>query len=431
MKWLRRDWNHFWFDPISSVPLGVFRLVFGALVLSYGLLLLPERFIWFSSRGVLGVADANAYNGNHGLRYNLLGQPGSDHWLTPFFLIFLLAALCLTLGLWTRISSIFVYFCLATLHARNSPIHNSGDTVMMVLAAYLVFAPAGAACSLDRLWRIALGKEGDEPPLIIPWPQRLMQIQVAVIYLCASFSKATGQQWMDGTAAYYPLHLAETARFPMPGLNNVYVINLITWGTVITEVSLATFVWVPRLRLYVLSLGVMLHLGIEYSMNIPLFSFLMITSYLTFLTRDDFRHFLAWAKRPLALTPLRLVYDGECDFCKSCLLLIRFLDVFRQITFVNSYDPPALAETGVRLEDAEQAAIAVRPDGRQYAGFDAFRLVAWQLPLTVLFAPLLYIPPIPQLGRRAYVWVKDNRSRLPVAPRFHSKPAEERETVSV
>ena len=302
---------------------------------------------------------------------------------------------------------------------------------MMVLSAYLIFAPAGAACSLDRLWRIAQGKENDEPPRIVPWAQRLMQIQVALVYLCASFSKATGPQWMDGTAAYYPLHLAETARFPMPLLNNLYVINLITWGTVITEVSLATFIWVPRLRLYILAAGVGLHLGIEYTMNIPLFSFLMIASYITFLTGDDFRHFLAWAKRPLALTPLRLVYDGECDFCKSCLLVVRFLDVFRQITFVNSCDPEALASTGVRLEDAEQAAIAVRPGGRQYAGFDAFRLVAWQMPLTALFAPLLYVPPIPQLGRRAYAWVKDNRGHLPVAPRYKSQPVEKREPMAV
>ena len=436
MKPLRRDWNHFWFHPVSSVPLGIFRMVFGALVLSYGLLLFPERFIWFSNRGVLTVADAETYNSagvadSHSLRWNLLAQSGSDHWLTAFFVFFLLAALCLTLGFWTRISSVLVYLCLATLHARDAPIHNSGDTVMMVLSAYMIFAPAGAACSLDRLWRIARGKESEEPPSIIPWPQRLMQIQVALVYLCASFSKATGPQWMDGTAAYYPLHLSETARFPMPFLNNLYVINLITWGTVITEVSLATFIWVPRLRLYVLAAGVGLHLGIEYSMNIPLFSFLMIASYITFLTADDLRHFLAWAKRPLALTPLRLVYDGECDFCRSCLLVIRFLDVFRQITFVDSHDPVALAATGVEFEDAEQAAIAVRLDGRQYAGYDAFRLVAWQMPLTALFAPLLYVPPIPQLGRRAYAWVKDNRSRLPVAPRYKSKPAEEREPISV
>ena len=441
MSQLRRDWNGFWFRPASSAPLGLFRLVFGFWTLVYGLLLFPERFIWFSEQGVLPSKQALIYNATSGpatgqgpgagYQINFLTLPGADHFLTPLLVVFLLAALGLTLGFWTRTSATLVYLGLTLLHNRDAPMHNSGDTVMIVLSLYLLLSPAGAACSLDRLWRIFRGREDDAPPLIVPWAQRLMQIQIAVLYLCASLSKMTGPQWADGTATYFPLHLAESVRFPILGRDNIYVINLMTWGTVAIEFALATFVWVPRLRLYVLALGVALHLGIEYTFNIPLFSALMITSYLNFLTGADIQNFLTWAKRPLALTPLRLVYDGECDFCRSSLLVVRFLDVFRQITFVDSHDRDAREATGVRFEDAEEAAYAVRPDGRQYAGFDAFRQVAWQMPATALLAPLLYIPPVPFLGRRVYAWVKDNRSRLPVAPRYQAKPTEKRETVAV
>ena len=86
MKLLRRDWNEFWFQPISSIPLGMFRLVFGLLVLAYGLLLLPERFIWFSNRGVLSLADSLAYNGVNAwsIHLDLLAFRGADHWLTAF-----------------------------------------------------------------------------------------------------------------------------------------------------------------------------------------------------------------------------------------------------------------------------------------------------------------------------------------------------------
>ena len=434
MKPLRRDWNDFWFLPISSVPLGVFRLAFGALVLAYALLLLPERFLWFGSKGVLPLADSNAYNGSGAgaTHIDLLAFRGADHWLTLFFIVFLLACVSLLLGFWTRTSAIIVYLCLNTLHSRNNVIHNSGDTVMLVLSAYLVFSSAGAACSLDRLWRIFRGRENDEPPRIVPWAQRLMQLQVAVVYLGASLSKAGGEKWVNGTAAYYPLHLPESARFPILGGETLWVINLVTWGTVAMELALATLIWVPRLRLYVIAGGVLLHLGIEYSLNIPLFSYMMIASYLTFLNGTDYTNFLAWSKHPLRLTPLRVIYDGECEFCKSSLLAVRFLDVFRQITFVDSHDDAAREAAGVLFENAEQAAIAVNPAGKQFAGYDAFRAIAWQLPATVLIAPLLYIPPIPQLGRRVYAWVKDNRGRLPVAPRYQSKkPAPERETTSV
>ena len=434
MKLLRRDWNEFWFQPISSIPLGMFRLVFGLLVLAYGLLLLPERFIWFSNRGVLSLADSIAYNGVNAwsIHLDLLAFRGADHWLTAFFAVFLLAGLFLTLGLWTRTSAVIVYLCINTLHNRNGAIHNSGDTVMIVFSAYLVLSSAGAACSLDRLWRIFKGRENDEPPHTAPWAQRLMQLQVAIIYLGASLSKVGGEKWVNGTAAYYPLHLPESARFPTPGSDLLWVINLVTWGTITMELALATLIWVPRLRLYVILGGVLLHLGIEYSLNIPLFSFMMIASYMTFLTAADYTKFLAWAKRPLRLTPFRVIYDGECDFCKSALLAVHFLDVFRQLTFVNSHDTAAREAAGVNFEFAEQAAIAVDPQSRQFAGYDAFRVIAWQLPATTLIAPLLYVPPIPQIGRRVYAWVKDNRGRLPVAPRYAAQtPVEERETTNV
>ncbi len=422
MKLLRYEWNLFWFRPTSPVPLGLFRLVYGCVAFAYGALLFPERWTWFSNRGVLTAAEAAAYIGGAGTyvhQFGLLLLPGADRWLTVFFLAYLLAAFSLIVGFWSRTSAALVYLGIAALHARNAPIHHSGDTVVIIMAAYLALSPCGAACSVDRLIRIFRRAEDAAP--VVAWAQRLMQIQIAVLYFCAAMSKATGPSWQDGTAVYYPMHLPESVRFPVWGQDNIYVVNLVTWGTVGIEMALGTLIWVPRLRLYVLAGGVLLHLGIEYSMNIPLFSAVMIATYINFLSASDLQNFLNWAKRPLGLTPLRLVYDGECDFCKSSLLVVRFLDAFGQITFVDSHDPDALASTGVSFEHAESAAYAVRPDGRQFAGFDAFRQVAWQLPATALLAPLLYLPGIPQAGRRAYEWIKNNRHRLPVAPRYRVK----------
>lgn len=420
---MRRDWNEFWFKPCSPVPLGLFRLLFGLLALAYALMLFPDRWLWFSEQGALPLAVSNRYNGAGagGYRLELLNWTGADHVLTLFFVVFLLASLGLTLGLWTRPCAFVVFLCLNSLHNRNNVIHNSGDTVMMVMSIYLVLAPSGAACSLDRLWRIFKGQEGDQPPLVVPWVQRLMQLQVSIVYACTGLSKSSGSLWQEGTAAYYPLQLPESARFKMPLMdaNHLWAINLLTWGTVASELALGFLIWVPRLRLYVLALGVLLHLGIEYSLNIPLFSFLMIASYLVFLSETDIKNFLAWVQKPLGVTPLRLVFDGECDFCRSALLVVRFLDVFRLVTFLDSHDPAQLARAeGVRFQDAENAAIAVDPKGRQFVGFYAFRAIAWQLPATWLLAPLLYIPGIPWLGRRVYAWVVRNRSRLPVAPRY-------------
>ncbi len=425
---MRAEWNRFFFAPISTASLGLYRIAFSAVTLFYALLLFPDRFTWFSQHGMFTreAADNITSMETPGPHLNLFHFGVNDQTLTLFFVVFILATIFLMLGLWTRSAAFIVWVCLNSLHNRDGSILNSGDTMMIVMALYLIVAPAGAACSLDRLWRIAKGREGDEPPRLMPWVQRIMQIQVNIVYLCSALFKFAGVDWINGTAAYYPLHMPEMARFPVPFMDGRWglPINLLTYGTLLIELSLATLVWVPRLRLYVLAAGVLLHLGIEYSLNIPLFSFLMITSYIVFLRESDLKNFISWMQEPLGKTSLRLVYDGECEFCKSALLAVRFLDVFRLITFLDYHDPAQLAQaSGVRFQDADNAAIAVDQRGRQMPGFYAFRALAWRLPWTWIVAPFLYIPGIPWLGRRVYAWVVVNRSRLPVAPRYASSSA--------
>lgn len=423
---LVQGWNRWWFGPLSPGPLGITRLVFGVLVIAYIGLLWPERGLWLSERGLLPVAQSDAFNdfGMHIPRIDIIHGVSTAHGLSIFFGVFLLIALLFTIGLWTRLSAVGVWLCLLSLHNRNVPIHNSGDVLMLVMAAYFALSPAGGACSLDRLGRILRGREDVAPPPALPWAQRLMQLQVAAVYLSTSLSKLTGERWRDGTAVYYPLHLPDSVRFPVPWMDaqHLWFIHILTYSAIGVELAMWTLIWVPRLRLSVLLLGVFLHLGIEYSLNIPLFSFIMITCYGIFLTQADWERFTAWANSRLAALRLRVVYDGECDFCKSSVLVLRFLDALRLLSFYDAHDPAQLAQASpVTFEQAERSAWAVDAWDRAYPGFYAFRQMARRLPATWLLVPFLYIPGIPWLGERAYAWVVKHRSALPVAPRYQTK----------
>ena len=424
---LRRAWNGFWFEPASSGPLGLLRMAMGLLATVSGLQLWPDRLAWFSERGLFPTAISDTWNSlaAPGPRpFNILRAFHPDWFITLFMTVFIIAAVLMTIGLWSRLATLLVFVGLNAIHDRNAAVNTAGsDCVLICMVFLLALAPSGAACSVDRLLRILRGGEDAEPPRIAPWPLRLAQIQVAVVYACTASSKLLGPQWRSGIAAYYPMSLPELRRFPVPLMDahHIWFIHLVTYGALAIEVALALLVWLPVLRLPVLAAGVLLHLGIEYSLNLPLFSYLMIASYLAFITRADLDAFAAWLPRAIRLTSLRMTFDGECDFCRSVLLVIRFGDVLRRIAFLDYHQPGRLAGTGVSFEEAEKAAVAIDERGRRYAGFYAFRQAALRLPVLLPVVPFLYIPGVPRLGETAYKWVTENRSRLPVARRYGKK----------
>jgi hypothetical protein len=152
-----------------------------------------------------------------------------------------------------------------------------------VIALYLALAPAGAALSLDRARRAR--ERFWEFPARAPWALRLMQVQLSVIYLATAWTKMRGTTWNDGTAVSYALRVGDLERFPVPHLltDSVLVTNLMTYGTLATEVALGVLVWNRRARPWVLGLGVALHLGIDYSMRVGFFTFAMLVLYLAFV----------------------------------------------------------------------------------------------------------------------------------------------------
>jgi hypothetical protein len=149
---------------------------------------------------------------------------------------------------------------------------------------------------VDRWLRVRRGIEPPgEPAPAAPWAQRLIQIQLAVAYLATVRWKLAGHTWVDGTAVYYATRLHEFARFPVPYVfDHLWTIKLMTWGTLAVELALGTLVWFRRLRYPVLLAGLLLHLGLEYSMNIQLFQWVMISAYVLFIEPRDLRRAMAW-----------------------------------------------------------------------------------------------------------------------------------------
>ena len=78
--------------------------------------------------------------------------------------------------------SVAVFLCLNSIDQRNLLILHGGDTFLRCAGFFLMFAPAAAAFSLDRLIAIRRGKQGPQIEPRAPWAQRIIQIELSLLY---------------------------------------------------------------------------------------------------------------------------------------------------------------------------------------------------------------------------------------------------------
>ena len=110
-----------------------------------------------------------------------------------------------------------------------------------------------------------------------------------------------------------------------------------------------------------------------------------------------------------------VLYDGACPFCRGGVAVLKKLDWLHQLHYQDARRPAEYPTAEVELQPKRllEEMHVVTPDRKAaHAGFAAFRWMAWRLPATVLLAPFLYIPGVPWLGNKVYLWIARNRFKL-------------------
>lgn len=280
-----RAWNTFWFGPISARPLGAFRIIFGLVVLANLAIASADLDHWFTGLGLLQGAEARAVAGP--LRPSVLQWVQDPVSVRLWFAATALAAVGLTVGWYTRLMAVLFYLGMLSIHHRNIVTTSGADALLMILAFYVMLSPAGAAFSLDAR-RAARKRRSLAAPLIVPWAQRLIQVQICLIYFNTAVFKCRGASWLDGTALHYVLHNTEVGWLRLEFLTRYpLAINVLTHAALVIEFALAFLLWFRATRPWVIVAGLSLHAGIHLMVNIPIFGELMVACYLLFLAPDE------------------------------------------------------------------------------------------------------------------------------------------------
>lgn len=291
------------------------------------------------------------------------------------------------------------------------------DSIIASNLFILCLAPVGTCLSLDRVrtqirGKIAHGLEYFDPPKVSPWAfacTRLIQIQMVTLFFYSGLSKVGGTMWREGDALWYAILNNEIASFPPDFFaHNFWVVQALTYATVVAELAYVVLVW-PKITRGVALLGaVVLHLGIVVFMAMPYFGIAMMVGHLAFLRHDWLRALGQLWKRKTGT--MQMVYDGECGFCVRSMAGFLAFDGLQQIV---ARDYHRTTPVQVTPAEASAAIYLIDESGRTYAGFDAYRYAVARVPGLWWLVPLFYIPWLSAaLGRPVYALIAANRQSV-------------------
>lgn len=413
---LRERWIRFWYAPGSAAELGFCRMLFYALTLAF-----------FARRDLAGWSDVSGVFWRPVGVVALLGLQVLPHAaMAAIAGAWMLLLATSALGLFTRFSTAGAFVLgtyLIAIPESFGKIHHA-DAILVWAMAALALSRSGDGWSLDALIRAA---RRPVEPLRVPageytWPIRMMWVVMSVIFFSAGVSKlrhgGLGFVTSDALATHF-IHanygLGRPAGPPLTewGLwlaRRPSICRAMAAVSLLFELTLPLALFSRRARRIVVPGVVALQVGI------------------TFLMGPDFLRFafcylfwVPWAKMGEAVTrssanPRRhhFLYDGSCGLCQRTVSVLDRVDLFHRLVFRDALrDWPAIEADFPALsrDDCLETIHVVTASGKIETGFDAYRAIAWSIPLLIPLAPLLYLPGVPAIGRRVYAAVARRRLR--------------------
>jgi hypothetical protein len=274
-----RVWNRFWFETDGRAQMRLFRIGLALLLLGC-----------YAIRSL----DLELFYGEHGLMpASLLTELMPMSYRFSIFRVFtgeaalwigngvLLAGLAaLAAGFKPRLASVVVWLVHLSFVHRNLAIAYGVDTIACFFLFYMLFADHRD----DKDYR-----PGDLQAILGSMAYRLCQIQVCIIYGYSGIKKLKGFAWWNGDAVWHSLAQVQLAGADFSWMAHFpLALAGVTYLTLAWEIYFPALIWIKPIRVPLLIVGVLLHMGIAFGMSLPLFGALMVLTYVLFLDPKAF-----------------------------------------------------------------------------------------------------------------------------------------------
>jgi hypothetical protein len=256
--------ERFFFPEVSERPMAYMRTVLGLILLIQALSFSSQLFELYGDSGILQGSLAHYLTGGElGIRA-LFARLGISEtlWLRFLFTAYTLSLLGLVVNFGGRVTAGIACLTHTGLLQIGTLASYGVDQFAQVALFYLILCPGTDVYAPPSRWT--------------GFVRRLLQINLALAYLCSGLAKARGADWWTGEAIWRALMMPVYRTIPMEWLAGFPLLaKLLCWGTLLLEIGYIVFIW-PRATRKLWVVGVVgLHLGILVFMRLTSFALVM------------------------------------------------------------------------------------------------------------------------------------------------------------
>lgn len=276
-------------EPTSILPLVIFRMAFGVLMLI--------STLRFAANGWIGTFYIEPQ-----FHFTFFGfgwvQPLPGNGMYIIFALLALFSVMIVFGAFYRISIVAFFLLFTYVELIDKTYYLNHYYFISLLSFLLIFVPLHRSFSIDVWMRPSL-KRSTVPTWMI-WALRL---QLGMVYFFAGFAKLNVDWMVHGL----PLRLWIPANADLPILGPVfalpYIPLLMSWGGAIYDLTIAFFLLWRRTRYLAYLTVLFFHIVTAILFPIGMFPYIMIVATLIFFDERDYRRVLDGLRRLLNKPP--------------------------------------------------------------------------------------------------------------------------------
>ena len=245
-------------------------------------------------------------------------------------LLWLLVLCCLIVGLFTRFATIVNYVLSLVFFATISNFGNHMLNVLMSINFLLMFTDVSRVLSLDA---VISKLQAEKIEILVPKVSVLhyysfVFMALALVYSTSMCDKLFTDYWLNGKALWKFLSVpTEFTRLDLSFLlNHKVLMQIATYITLVFEGVFIFICFSKRFRVYVLIVGVLIHLGILFYFPLSLFALGILSLYVV-LIPFSFWRFLSGLFH--SKKKIQLCMDTNFIWAKQIRVLVYSFDLFK------------------------------------------------------------------------------------------------------